>query len=514
MTPLLTREQIQAYDTHAIRVCRVPGLVLMENAGRGAAEILLELLADGEVADPVVIVCGPGNNGGDGFVVGRHLLQDGWLVQVLLMAEAEQVSGDARANLDAFVGLGGAVTELTTTLEAPQLDELLTDAGVLVDAIFGTGLTRAVAGRYRMMIEALNRSAAPCLALDIPSGIDSDSGEVLGAAITADTTATFAHVKIGMMLREGPERCGDIEVVPLGLPDTGILDEIGYRAQIIEPEHVAETLPTRATDAHKYNAGSVLVIAGSAGKSGAAVLTATAALRAGAGVVTLASWPDALPAMAETLSEAMTAPLDDSDLAACLDPLLHRRGAVAIGPGLGLDDRSRRAVEHVVLSWDGPVVVDADAISHFAGRAEQLAQAPGPRILTPHSGELARLMATRSDQVEADRLGAVEHAAETTGCTVVLKGRHTLVATPEGTTMLCNRGGPCLATAGSGDVLTGILAALAGSLSPHDAASAGVLVHAMAGDRWADSVGADQGMLAGDIVAQLPELMASLHDRE
>lgn len=495
MTPVLSRAQMRAYDAHAISQCGVPGLVLMENAGRGAAEAI-----GGLTAGRVVIVCGGGNNGGDGFVVARHLMQHGAEVAAVLVGKRPS-AGDAAENLTGYLGVGGTLIELGAVAEAD----------CVVDALFGTGLARDVAGDHASAIAAINASHGTVVALDIPSGIDCDTGHVLGCAVRAEHTLTFGHRKIGMLVGAGPAHCGAIEVVRLGLPDDAVLSAVGHVATLIEDDLVRRALGSRAPGAHKYDAGSLLVVAGSPGKTGAAVLAGRAALRAGAGLVTIATWPEATSAIDAKVTEVMTTPLRRAQLEADLSQALLKRAAAAIGPGLGLDEEARQLTERLVLDWrGGPVVLDADAISHFAGRHETLREAPAARIITPHEGELARLLGLPSRQVRDDRLGSATRAARETGCVVVLKGQNTLVCSPAGAVRICTRGNSVLATAGSGDVLTGIVAALACQADPFDAASAGVFVHATAADRWRRAHG-DRGMIASDLIDDLPATLASFH---
>src|SRR5690606_34125572 len=266
----------------------------------------------------------------------------------------------------------------------------------------------------------------PCVALDIPSGLHADTGAVLGVAIRAEHTITFGAHKPGLLQGAAAEHAGEIHLVGLGIFDAGVLARTGWLATFIEPDDALDALGHRPDDAHKYDRGSVLVVAGSAGKTGAALLAARGALRAGAGIATIASWPDAIASLEVRVLEVMTHALDPSALDASLEAALARRKAVAIGPGLGTDARARALCDKVVLGWEGPVVVDADAISAFAGRPEALQDAPGPRVLTPHSGELARLLGIKSADVEADRFAAAREAARRTGATVLLKGRNTL----------------------------------------------------------------------------------------
>lgn len=502
--PILTREEMRAYDAHAIEECGVPGVVLMENAGRGAADVIAEQGTHG----PVIIVCGTGNNGGDGFVVARHLLARGIYAETILLGTEDQVRGDAKTNLDALVGLGGHVTVVSHD-DVSELEEALQTATLAVDAIFGTGLSRPVSGRYAAAIEALNDADCLCVALDIPSGIDANTGQVLGVAVRAGATVTFGHHKSGLFQGHGVTHAGSVVVMGLGIPDGAILEQVGFEASFIDPGAVHAALGERAPDTHKYRAGSVLALAGSEGKLGAALLVARGALRAGAGIATIGTWPEAARALSGRVDEAMTFALDPDDLDASLTQALEKRAAVAIGPGLGTDARARALSERVVLGWEGPAVVDADAITCFAGRATEIRQAKGPRVLTPHAGELARLLGRTSADVEAHRFLAARQASELTGATVVLKGPHTVVAT--GSRLdVCAEGNAVLGTAGSGDVLTGVTAAMSCALPPHDAACAAVLLHARAADQWVARTGADRGMLAGDIADGIPAAIASL----
>jgi len=539
--PVFSRAQMRAFDKYAIESCHVPGVVLMENAGRGAADVLSAIIAKRARADSrqtassplrprfptrhiaapgqpasyplhakVVVVCGAGNNGGDGYVVARHLMARGADVEVFLASSSEKVTGDARINHDAYIDLGGRLTQLPNGAEGPEFDTALDEADFIVDAIFGTGLDRPIRGPLLDMISAINASEAHVLALDVPSGLDADSGSPLGVAVQADDTVTFAHLKIGLLTPEGARLAGNVHVVDLGVPDAPILAHVGHMAEVIRPETVASQLTPREANVHKHVAGNVLIVAGSSGKVGAALLTAHAALRAGAGLATVCTWPDAKAAIESRVVEVMTVQIDPSDIEASLDDALQGKSSVAIGPGLGLGDKARAAVDHVVLGWNGTKVVDADAITHFTGRAEALAEAKGHVVLTPHPGELGRLLGRTSKAIESDRFGAVRDAVELTHAVVVLKGARTIIAMPDGRIFICMAGNPALATAGSGDVLTGVISALACHLPEGQAACAGVLLHALAGDRYYADTGCDRGLLAGEIADLIPGVMSRL----
>lgn len=499
MTPVLSREQIRAYDQHLIEELSVPGLLLMENAGRGAAEALMA-----RAAGRVAIVCGRGNNGGDGFVVARHLAAAGWDVACHVMGPLDKIGGDAAVNLGAWQGLGGAVHLIDHALPAA-----LREADVIVDGLFGTGLSRPIEGRWRDVVEAMNAAEAPVFALDIPSGIDADTGAIHGVAVEARWTATFAHRVSGLVQGPGAIRCGELLVVPLGVPDAATLAAVGHTATVIDDALLRRAMRPRPPDCHKYRAGAVVIAAGRRGATGAAWLAARGAFRAGAGLVTIATWPGAAAALEGRLPEAMISPLDvDRPKESVLDTL-RKRTAAGVGPGFGTDEPARRATEALVLEWEGPVVVDADAITCFAGRPEALKDAPGARILTPHTGELARLLGTTSQEVEAHRFAAVREAARATGCTVVLKGHRSVVATGD-QLAVCERGDPVLATGGSGDVLTGIATTLVSHAPAHEAACAAVELHARAGEAWRATHGADRGALAGELADALPSCVAAL----
>ncbi len=508
MIPVLSRDEMRRFDAHASQACAVPSLLLMENAGRGAADaIVQELELKRGSGARVLIVCGAGNNGGDGFVVARRLLTLGAAPQVYLLVKAERLTGDARTNHQAYVGLGGSVVELGPN-DLSLLGSAIERARAVVDAVFGTGLDREVTGFLRYAIEFMNGARCPVFALDIPSGIDADTGAVLGVAVRAHTTLTFAHPKLGLLTPSGLEHAGNLRTVDIGVPDTG-LRQVGYSAEIVEPTDVLSALIARSVSTHKGSAGRVTVIAGSPGKIGAALLAAQGAIRAGAGLVTIAALPETAALLDQRVLEVMTARIDAAHLEDSLDQLLERADAVAIGPGLGLDETARRIVDHVALRVKKTKVLDADAISHFAGRAQALRGAPGEVVLTPHSGEMARLVGGTAEAVEADRFGTVRRAVELTGSVVLLKGHRTLVAAPEERVAINVTGSGVLATGGSGDVLTGVLSAFGTLLDVRRAAYSAAYVHGLAGERRARA-GVDRGVLAHEIADEVPQALGAL----
>jgi len=508
MIPVLSRVEMRKFDAHASSACQVPSLLLMENAGRGAADLIArELELKPSSGARVVIVCGAGNNGGDGFVVARRLLTLGADPRVYLLVKAERLTGDALSNYRSFVGVGGSVVELGPH-QLSLLGNAFESARAVVDAVFGTGLDREVTGFLRYAIEFINGARCPRFALDTPSGIDADTGAVLGIAVRADTTITFAHPKLGLLTPSGLLHAGKVHVVDIGVPDTG-LEHIGYSAEIVEASDVRSALSLRSVTTHKGSAGRVTVIAGSPGHIGAALLVARGALRAGAGLVTLAALPETAALLDQRVLEAMTARIDLTHLEDSLDHLLEHADSIAIGPGLGLDDTARRIVEHVALRVRKTKVIDADAITHFAGRAETLRGAPGDLVLTPHSGEMARIVGGTAEAVEADRFGTLARAVALTGCVVLLKGHRTLVGAPDERVAINVTGSGVLATGGSGDVLTGVLAGFGTQLDARRAAYAAAYVHGVAGERRA-AHGIDRGVLAHEIADEVPLALGSL----
>lgn len=503
MISVLSREQVRAFDAKAIER-GVPGVILMENAGRGAAEIIAR---EGNCSR-VVVVCGRGNNGGDGYVVARRLRTLGHAVSVFSVGPVAGLTGDAQLNYAAWVGLGEAVVELADDLTA--LGGALASATAIVDGLLGTGLDREVGGVYAQVIGALNLAHAPVFALDVPSGLHANTGQVLGVAVKARRTLTFAAPKLGLYTTRGLEHAGVIDVLDIGVP-ASVGAELGVAAQIVEAADVARRIGRRSALAHKGSAGRVLVVAGSEGKTGAALLAGRAALRAGAGLVTLCSFPGAVQSLEPRVLEQMTATIDPVRAAASLEEHLTDKDAVVVGPGIGLDARARAVVEQVVLGWNGPKVVDADALTQFAGSAQELKKAAGSLLLTPHPGELGRLLECSTADVEADRFDALKRAVELTGAAVLLKGPRTLVGAAEQLPCINPTGTPALATGGSGDVLAGLCGSLIATLKePYAVGWCGAYLHGRAGELWTEEQGVHQGLLAHEIADLLPQTLAEL----
>jgi NAD(P)H-hydrate epimerase len=488
-------ERMRATDQWAISELGIPGQELMERAGAGLAGLVRDVAPEGAVA----VVCGKGNNGGDGYVAARLLRDEGREVRVLALAPPEELRGDARANARRLPG------------EPPQpfYDARLQGAAVAVDAILGTGFAGAPHGGAQTAIEALNASGVPVVAADVPSGVDASTGVVSGAAVHARATATFGAMKPGLWINPGKSHVGDLLVVDLGIPpgapvpepDVGLLDDGPLLA----------ALPTRGRDWTKFTSGHVLVAGGSAGLTGAPTMTAEAAARTGAGYVTVCVPASAQALFAIKLVEIMSVGLPEEDGAhvaagaeRVLETARRRGGAIALGPGLGRTDGAAAFARHVAAGADVPLVLDADGLNAFAGSLEALRARRAPTVLTPHAGELGRLLDIDSDAVEVARLRHARDAASLSGAIVLLKGDDTLVARPDGLVAVSPGATPALATAGTGDVLTGVIAALlARGVEPFRAVCAAVRLHTWAGVHAADSLGVD-GVMATDVIAGLP----------
>jgi hydroxyethylthiazole kinase-like uncharacterized protein yjeF len=506
---VVTAAEMRALDRWTIEH-GTPGPLLMERAGKGAAGILRAGWP--KLRGPVVVCCGRGNNGGDGFVVARHLRTARLGAEVWLIGRRDAVRGDAAEMLDRW---RGAVTTVETAGQVEALRRRLAHCGLVVDALLGTGLNAPVEGVFGAVIDAINAAGRPVLAVDIPSGLSADTGHPLGRAVQADITATFAFAKVGQVTYPGAALCGQLEIVDIGIPPEAVA-AIGPRMRLLEAAVVGRLLPRRARDAHKGTFGHVLVLAGSRGKTGAALLAAEGAARAGAGLTTLATAGSLLPVLEGRVREVMCEPLPDgADGTAALGDgtaiaaLLAGRAAVVCGPGLGQHDGVRALVHHVVRHARAPLVLDADGLNAVAGTAV-LAERPAPTVVTPHPGEMARLLGCSTADVQADRLAAARRCAAQHGVVTVLKGARTVIATPDGACAISPTGNPGMGSGGMGDVLAGVLGGLvAQGLDAWAAASLGVFVHGAAADGVAARRG-EVGLLAGDLLDELPPALARL----
>ena len=515
MIPIVTAEQMRLLDDRTITQAHVPSLVLMERAGAG---VVTQLDAQyGPMAGKsVTILCGKGNNGGDGFVVARLLRREKARVHVLLLAPATELSRDAKTMYQRFQRTAGQAA-VTRPADAQGLQQRLRTSDLVVDAILGTGLSTGVTGLHRDAIEAINTAARPTVAVDLPSGLHADSGAILGAAVRANLTVTFGLPKVGLYCGAGIECSGQVRLVDIGIP-APFVDAIGSRLLLLTDRAARTALPARRPSSHKGTYGHVGIIAGSVGKTGAAAMAALAALRIGTGLVTAAVPSSVNDVLEAKLLEAMTLPMPETKARTFarsgLDRLLAfagARDAVAIGPGLTTHPETVELVQEFVKRVDKPCVLDADALNALAGKASLLTECKRPPIITPHPGEMARLEAEATTQsVNEDRLGTATRFARERGVFVILKGARTVIARPDGLAAICPTGNPGMATAGTGDALTGMVGGLlAQGLSPWDAACTATYFHGLAGDLAAQQFG-QAGMITRDLIRQIPHALAPI----
>ena len=506
---LVTADEMREMDRRTIEEIGIPGRVLMENAGRGAARFLCRRFP-GLQGMHVGVAAGSGNNGGDGYVIARCLAGRGIAVTVYLLADRSKVAGDAAANLDLLGPMGVPVIEIPDEKCFAEMRNAMRSKDIWIDAILGTGLHSAVRGIHRRVIDFINSLDKPVFAVDVPSGLDADTGQLCGTCIRAWATATFGFAKTGLYIYPGAAYTGDLKVVDIGIPPQ-VAEEVRPRQRLLTREHIQRCLSSRPEDAHKGDNGHLLVIAGSTGKTGAAAMTATSALRAGAGLVTLAIAQSLNPVMETLLLEAMTVPLPEVRGGilgeSCFDrvmQLLAGMRCLAIGPGLGQHPETGKLIRRLVAESNIPMVIDADGLNHLAADTDVLRKAIAPVILTPHPGEMARLTETKASAVQSDRLRTARQFAESFRVHVVLKGARTAVAHPDGSVFINPTGNSGMATGGMGDVLTGLIAGLLTQGSAAEAAShAGAYLHGAAADTLAERIGT-VGYLASELMDGIP----------
>ncbi|HSL12491.1 MAG TPA: NAD(P)H-hydrate dehydratase [Actinomycetota bacterium] len=503
MKPVLTPQQAVELD-RATQAAGVDADTLMERAGRGVARAVLDLLG-GAYGRRVVVVCGKGNNGGDGYVAARILARAGMHVTVHAVEPVGELREPAGANARR---LASQTDVSVRPFSAARLSADLGHADVAIDAVFGTGFRGQPEDEWADAIDELNRSDVPVVAVDIPSGVEGETGAVHGTAVVADLTVTFGAAKVGAVLLPGAELAGDVRVVDIGFPER----LVEARAWLTEPSDVAAVWPSRAADSHKRASGVLVVVAGSRGMTGAPALIAEAAGRTGTGLLIVAAPASALDGVRATMTEAVTVPLDETDdgvvdeaaVPTILDAL-ERADALAIGPGL--TTAAAAAVRAVIRESPVPVVVDADGLNAFTGDAAALADRRSEAVLTPHLGEFGRLTGSKASDVDADRLGHVRRLASTSRAVALLKGTRTVVAEPSGDVRVNPTGSRVLATAGSGDVLTGVIGGLlARGVPAYEAAASAAYVHGVAGTLAGRTTG--EGTLARDVIAALPDAIA------
>ena len=500
---IATAAQIADIDRRATEEYGLATGTLMERAGQAVADVAISMLS-GHDSPRVVVVCGKGNNGGDGLVAARHLRRAHVHVETVLASPESEFSGDARRAF-AAAREAGVVIHATNTADARRS---LADADLIIDALFGTGFRGPPRGWATELINAVNHAGKPVLAVDIPSGVSADTGRADGAAIRAAATVTMGLPKVGLLVSSGADLAGSIFVADIGYPGT-LTGDSSSSTHLVTSEMVRALLPVRRPDSNKGDYGRVLIVAGSVGFTGAAVLATRGALRSGAGLVTLAVPKSVYPIIAAHVVEGMPTPLPDSAgaLAAgavsTLRVLQGRSDVAAAGPGLSQAAGVRRVVQGLLASKK-PVVLDADGLNVLVGRTKILSKASAPLVITPHPGELGRLMDIPAEKVQEDRLTAARSAAKRFKCTVLLKGARTVVATSAGDAYIVPTGNPGMATGGMGDVLTGAVASLIGQgLDPTTAAYCGAYLHGLAADLIASARGM-AGMLASEVADHLP----------
>ena len=518
---IVTAQQMQALDRKASEEYHIPGLTLMENAGRRVVEEMEKVF--GTVRHKkVAVLAGKGHNGGDGLVVARLLMEKEADVKIFLLSPPHEIRNDAKVNLERYEAAGGkpgtlSDRKLKTFLKA------LAETDFVVDALFGTGLSSPVTGTAAEAIKALHKNqaareshAVKVVSVDIPTGIHSDTGEVLGIAVQADLTVTFGLPKRGHVLFPGAQHTGTLSIVDIGIPEP-LIEQAEIPVHLLTPQVLAVQIMPRQPDVHKGSFGHVIVVAGSVGKSGAGVLTSLSALRVGAGRVTLALPKSVEASLHNKPPEIMTLPLPETQeqtlSAKALDLLIQSamdKTVIAMGPGLSTHPTTAELIRQTLTRTTQPIVLDADGLNAFVGHLDLLRQVKGPVVLTPHPGEMGRLTGLGSRRVQQDRLETARSLSREYGVIVVLKGVHTVIATPEGDLFINVTGNPGMATAGTGDVLTGMIAGLiAQGYEVRWAAKLGVYLHGLAGDLAAQAIG-PIGILAGDLIAHIPKAMKNL----
>ena len=517
---ILTADQMRGVDQLAEREFGISSETLMDNAGRAVADALMGLYPTLRDMD-LLILCGKGNNGGDGIAAARHLKLRGIPARVLLLARASALTGPAAAHRDKSAAAGVTIEEVDDEAAWAKIAATIPKHRIILDALLGTGATGAARGLVALAIQSINESSAQRVSVDIASGLSGNSAEIPGPAVRADHTIALACPKVPHLFGPAEGLAGDLHVADIGIPQAAVLASEATLNLTAEAD-AASWMPVREADSHKGDFGRVLVVAGSLGKPGAAAMVCQAALRSGAGLVTAATAASAQPILAALLMEAMTEALPEThsgslSLAAApfLRDLIHGCDVLAIGPGLTAGQEVQGLVREIVKGASHPIVLDADGINAFAGRSSELRGDDRVLILTPHPGEMARLVSrpgvvVTNAQIQADRVRTARSFAVEHACYLVLKGHHTVIAGPDGEVWVNPTGNPGMATAGSGDVLTGVVAGLlAQGISPMEASLLGVYVHGLAGDLAA----ADRGeisLMARDVIEYLPEAFLQL----
>jgi NAD(P)H-hydrate epimerase len=521
LQPILTAEQMREVDRVTIEERGVPGLILMENAGARVYELLAHRFSPLN-RQRVVVLCGKGNNGGDGLVIARHLVTRGrpLSLQVILLCDPKQLDGDAAANYRMFLAVEGEVTAVADEEGWQRTRSVLAAATLLVDAMLGTGIQGAARGVYLDVIRDVNAQVPPerIVAVDIPSGLASDTGEIAGESIHAAHTVTFTAPKIGQIFPPAAERCGTLHVASIGTAPSVLQSNPNSRLWLSEARDIAALFRPRDRSAHKGHLGHVLVVGGSRAKPGAVLMAGTAALRAGAGLVTVATAAGATATIVGRTPELMTEPVTEApdgsmSAAAFRKEWFERKTVVAVGPGIGTAADNQALVHRIVREAALPLVVDADGLTALAALEGNWEHRSPLLVLTPHPGEMARLTGLSTEQVQKRRVDVAREFSVRRKVYLVLKGNRSLIATPQGKDIVNPTGSPGMASGGSGDILTGLIAGfLAGfrEAPPEIVICAAVYLHGLCGELAAARLG-EQAALATDLLASLPEAIRSLN---
>jgi hydroxyethylthiazole kinase-like uncharacterized protein yjeF len=503
---LATREIIREIDRISIEEYGIHGLILMENAGRAVAKVVIQEFPQSK---RIAIFAGGGNNGGDGFVVSRHLISNGLDVTTYLTSEPQKYRGDALTNFEILRKIGGKLVDIRNGLSHYQ------EADVIIDALFGTGLDREVEGFYRDVIEFINSQPVPRIAVDIPSGLNADTGFPLGVSIKADITVTFVIPKIGLTIYPGIDYAGKVYVADITTPKSLEKD---ISSDLITYDTVRRIIKPRHKDTHKGTYGHLFILAGSPGKTGAATLAAQGALRAGTGLVTVGIPRSLNPIIAQKLTEAMTEPLPETEsgtfgresIEATLKVISSRKTALALGPGISTTQDTAEFLYDILKNSSIPIVADADGITLIAQNLRILKEIKVPLVLTPHPGEMSRLIGKTGEEVQRNRIGIARDFSSMYNVYTVLKGARTVISTPDGRVFINPTGNPGMASGGMGDVLTGIIGGfLAQGYNPADACILGVFSHGLSGDLVAHEKG-EAGIIAGDVANTLPKALREI----
>ena len=516
---LVTASEMREMDRLTIEETGILGTVLMENAARGAVSVFVDHF-DPPAGSSIIILCDRGNNGGDGYVMARYLHEREMSVRVAIIGDMRGISGDALVNLEILREIGVEISEITDDEKWESFSNKIGGPDFIIDGLLGTGLNSPVRGIFKRVIDDVNASEKPVMSIDIPSGLNADNGRIMGAAVRADITVTFGFPKPGLVVLPGADYTGNLALIDIGIPGS-VSSRFKAEHILIEPDEFTHLLSNEKSDVHKGSRGHLLVLAGSEGKTGAAALCAMGALRAGAGLVTVGVPESLNPILEKKLTEAMTVALPETDEKSLsleakegILRLLDKKSALAIGPGLSTNPETVKLVSHILKEAKVPVVLDADALNALSMVPDSLKYLDKHKVLTPHPGEMGSLTGIPVKDIQADRLEVTRKYAKKWKCNLVLKGAGTILSDPDGMVSINPTGNPALASGGSGDVLTGMIAGfIARGLTPIKASQAGIHLHGMAADYLSLAAG-EAGILASEIAEAVPIIVKSLLEGE